>query len=162
MKIIVRTAKQDDFLNVHEFVDNVEVIDTHPPFFYKIILRYFGDTCFIAEKGGEIVGFLLGFVSQNNPDNLFIWQIGVNPNMRKKGIAQKMLAEEEKEVKKRGCKRIEVTIAPENTVSKKLFEKLGYKNVSYREGETIEVKGSTTVKDYYKPDRHFILYEKEV
>jgi RimJ/RimL family protein N-acetyltransferase len=71
-----------------------------------------------------------------------------------------LLDEFEKTGKGFGCTCVEVTVDPENIASKKLFEKNGYLNVSSNEGETIEVRGSTAVKDYYKPGRHFILFQK--
>ena len=57
---------------------------------------------------------------------------------------------------------MELTVDPENIPSQRFFEKNGYKNVSFKEGEIVEVKGKPAVKDYYKPDRHFILFQKEL
>ena len=55
-----------------------------------------------------------------------------------------------------------MTVDPENIPSQKLFEKNGFLNISSREGEIVEVMGNTAVKDYYKPGRHFILYDKKI
>jgi len=66
----------------------------------------------------------------------------------------------ENELRKLEFNRIEVTIDPVNLPSRKLFEKMGYQNISERVGKTIEVNGNIAVQDYYKPGRHFMVYEK--
>ena len=53
-----------------------------------------------------------------------------------------------------------MTIDPDNLPSQKLFEKMGYENISERVGKTIEVQGKIAVQDYYKPGRHFMVFEK--
>jgi ribosomal protein S18 acetylase RimI-like enzyme len=93
---------------------------------------------------------------------LFLWQIGVFSYYRGKEIGKKLLDKLEKAAKEQDCKIIEVTVDPVNIASQKLFEKNGYINVSSKEGEIIDFKGKPAVKDYYKPGRHFILFQKEL
>jgi ribosomal protein S18 acetylase RimI-like enzyme len=102
------------------------------------------------------------FTSQVNGKKFFIWQIGVFSYHRGKEIGKMLLDKIEKTAKKIGCNSIELTVDPENVPSQKFFEKNGYLNISSREGETVEVRGNTAVKDYYKPGRHFILFEKNI
>jgi ribosomal protein S18 acetylase RimI-like enzyme len=91
-----------------------------------------------------------------------MWQIGVNSSITGKGVAKNLLEKAEEELKKLGCNRIELTVNPENIPFQRFFEKNGYLNISSKEGEIIDVMGKTAVKDYYKPDRHFILFQKEL
>ena len=159
-KLTIRTAIEKDFLNIWGFVRNCKPLESYGAHFYRIMLRYFGDSCFIAEQDGEIVGFILGFETQRHPGSYFLWQIGVHPKFQGQGIGAKILAHMEDETRRKGCVRIEVTIDPENCPSQKLFEKIGFSNVSNKEGETIKVEGNLAVKDYYDIGRHFMLYEK--
>ncbi len=138
------------------------MLENYAEHFYKIILRYFGNSCFVADYNGDIVGFLLGFVSQVHDKTYFMWQIGVDPSIRGKGIGKMLLEKAEKEARKLGCSRIELTIDPKNKLSKRLFEKMGYINVSAKEGDFVRLMGNIAVKDYYKPERHFMLYEKKL
>lgn len=161
-KVSLRKAKQTDFMAVHKFVSSCEPLEKYPEHIYKIILRYFGNTCFIAEYDNKIVGFVMGFISQVDKNTYFLWQIGVSPHLQGEGIGTKILTTVEQELKKLNCKRVEVTVDPENISSQKLFEKLNYFNISEKEGETIKVEDNIAVKDYYKPGRHFILYEKNI
>ena len=162
MKATLRKAKEERFLNVYEFVSRCNLLENYPEHFYKIMLRYFGNSCFVADYNGNIVGFVLGFVSQVHDKTYFLWQIGVDKSMRGKGIGKMLLEKVEKEVRKLGCNRIELTIDPKNMSSKRLFEKIGYLNISSKEGRLIDVMGNTAVKDYYKPGRHFMVYEKKL
>jgi diaminobutyrate acetyltransferase len=157
----VRTAKETDFLDVYEFVSGCTPLENYAEHVYKILLRYFGNSCFIAEIRNRIVGFVLGFISQTHSQRTyFLWQIGVSPLMQGTGLGKRLLKEVEKQLTCLGYQRIEVTIDPENIPSQKLFAEMGYGNISPKEGETVEVMGHIAVKDYYKPGRHFMLYEK--
>lgn len=160
-EITTRTGNQEDFLPVHNFVSACPPLENYAEHVYKILLRNFGDTCFIAEARNRIVGWVLGFFSQTHDiPTYFLWQIGVAPFMQGFGIGKQLLADAEHALIEKGCKRIELTIDPVNTPSQKLFEALGYRNISDSENQTVTVAGNTAVKDFYRPNRHFMLYEK--
>ncbi len=158
----IRKATQEDFLSVHQFTAVCPPMENYPEHVYKIILRYFGNYCFIAEEKSQIIGFAMGIVPQSFPDTYFLWQIGITPSYQGQGIGGELVREVENELKKLGFKRIELTIDPVNLPSQKLFEKMGYQNISERVGKTIEVDGKLAVQDYYKLGRHFMVYEKRI
>lgn len=160
MQINIREANQNDFLDVYKLIGICKPLENYYEHFYKIMLRYFGNTCFIAEYENDIIGYLMGIISQTHESTYFLWQIGINPSMQGKGIGHLLLERAENKIRDMGCKRIEVTIDPENTPSQKLFESMGYSNISHKEGGTVRVNGNIAVKDYYRPGRHFMLYEK--
>jgi len=162
MKPTIRKAEENEFLKVHRFVSRCKPLENYGEHFYKIMLRYCGDTCFVAEYDKTIVGFVMGFLSQVHDKTYFMWQIGVDPSLRGKDIGIMLLREAEKEIRTRGCERIELTVAAENTVSQRLFEKMGYTNISDNVGETVDVNRVMAVKDYYRPGGHFIVYEKNL
>ncbi|MDO9465049.1 MAG: GNAT family N-acetyltransferase [bacterium] len=158
--ITIRRANESEFLKVYQFVSNCKPLENYSEHFYKIILRYFGNSCFVAEYNDSIIGFVMSFISQTHNKTYFLWQIGVTPKMHGKGIGRKLLESVEVELAKMGCDRIELTIDPKNIPSMKLFEKAGYKNISEKEGSTLIVDNNIAVKDYYKSESHFMLYEK--
>lgn len=158
----IRKAAQEDFLKVHRFTAGCPPLENYPEHVYKIILRYFGDYCFIAEEKGLIIGFVMGIVPRTFPGTYFLWQIGVAPSYQRQGIGEKLLREVEEELREKEFIRIEVTIDPVNISSQKLFEKMGYQNISKKVGKTIEVQGKLAVQDHYKPGRHFMVYEKRI
>jgi L-2,4-diaminobutyric acid acetyltransferase len=156
----IRKATQEDFLSVNQFTAGCPPLENYPEHVYKIILRYFGDYCFIAEENSQIIGFAMGIIPQTFPGTYFLWDIGVAQSYQGQGIGGKLVREVENEMRKLKFKRIEVTIDPVNLPSRKLFEKMGYQNISERVGKTLEVEGNIAVQDYYKPGRHFMVYEK--
>jgi len=160
--MIFRQAREEEFLNVFEFVSHCKPLESYAEHVYKIMLRHFNNSCFVVEEEKKIVGFVLGFVSQTDMKTYFLWQVGISPDKQGKGLGGKLLDFLEKKVKGLGCKRIELTIDPQNLHSQKLFEKKDYQNISRKEADVVMVKGKAAVKDYYKPGRHFMLYEKYI
>ena len=158
----IRKATQEDFLKVHKFTIECPPLENYPEHVYKIILRYFGDYCFIAEENGKIIGFAMGIVPQSMQHTYFLWDIGTDPSYQRQGVGMEILKYIENELEKLGFIRIEVTIDPVNTSSQKLFEKMGYENISGKEIKTIKVDGNIAIQDYYSPGRHFMLYEKQI
>jgi L-2,4-diaminobutyric acid acetyltransferase len=162
MDVTITKVDEEEFLKAYNFVSNCKPLENYSEHFYKIVLRYFGNSCFVAKFNDEIVGMVIGFKSQADKNKFFLWQIGVFSYHRGREIGKRLLDRIEKAAKELDCKIMEVTVDPENIASQKLFEKNGYLNVSSKEGEIIEVMGSRAVKDYYKPGRHFILFQKEL
>lgn len=160
MNVTIRQADEKDFLAIAQFTASCKPLEPYPAHLYKIMLRYCGDTAFLALTRDRIVGFQMGFLSQRHPGTYFLWQIGVSPSMQEQGIASRILSHAERCLRNLHVERIEVTIDPENLPSQKLFERAGYTNISQQEGETAMVNENLAVKDYYASGRHFMLYEK--
>lgn len=159
----IRKATQEDFLDVYRFTAACPGMENYPEHVYKIILRYFGDYCFIAkDDSGQIIGFAMGIVPRSFPGTYFLWEIGVSPSYKRRGIGGELVLEIENILRALEFKRIEVTIDPVNLPSQKFFEKRGYENISERVGKTIVIEGNLAVQDYYKPGRHFMVYEKRM
>lgn len=162
-KLNFRTVKEQEYLKIHNFVDGIRILECYPEHMYKILFRYCGNTCFVAEDvNNNLVAFLMGIRSQKHKGTFFLWQMGVASEYQNKGIGRRLVKKLEKHLQQYDLDRIELTIDPENVPPQKLFEKAGYTNISSKDGKTVEVEGKTAVKDYYKPGRHFILYEKKL
>jgi phosphoribosylamine--glycine ligase len=162
-EIQFRTAKETEFMEVRQFVSDCPPLEAYPDHVYKILLRYFGNSCLVVHWRERIIGFVLGFISQTHtPVTYFLWQIGVAPYMQGSGLGKQMLEEVENIARTLGCHKMQLTVDPTNQPSQKLFEKNGYSNISTDEGVTVEVLGNPAVKDYYKPGRHFMLFEKSI
>ncbi len=69
---------------VDEWWGGREMIDMLPRLFFV----HFGDTAFVAEDGGELAGFLAGFLSQTRPDEAYIHFAGVSPDHRGRGVGR--------------------------------------------------------------------------
>ena len=158
-----RTVNESEYIKIHDFVEGIRILECYPVHVYRILFRYCGNTCFVAEdSNNNIIGVLWGIKSQKDEKTFFFWQMGVASEYQGRGIGTRLLDKLENHLQQCGFSRIELTVDPENSPSHKLFEKAGYTNISSKEGKTVEVEGKTAIKDYYKPGRHFILYEKNL
>src|SRR5690606_1119790 len=83
--------------------------------------EYFGDTCLIAEQGGETIGAVIAFRPPQRNEALFIWQIGVAPSARRQGLGKRMLRELLKFPSCHDVKFLLATITPDNEASHRLF-----------------------------------------
>jgi ribosomal protein S18 acetylase RimI-like enzyme len=54
----------------------------------RLFFVHFRETSFVAERGGQVIGFLVGFVSQTFADEAYIHFAGVHPDFRKNGVAR--------------------------------------------------------------------------
>ena len=52
----------------------------------ELFLEHFYDTSFVLERGTELVGFLVGFLSQAHHNEAYIHFVGVHPDFREKGF----------------------------------------------------------------------------
>lgn len=84
----IRHAEPRDFYFVTSVIDDWwggrQMRDMLP----KLFFVHFRETSFIAESGGQVVGFLNGFFSQTFPDEAYIHFVGVHPEYRKAGVAR--------------------------------------------------------------------------
>jgi ribosomal protein S18 acetylase RimI-like enzyme len=56
----------------------------------RLFFEHFRETSFVAEDGGEVVGFLNGFLSQSSTDEAYIHFVGVRPDRRGTGLAREL------------------------------------------------------------------------
>jgi len=87
----------------------------------------------LKKSGCEIIMSQNGFIVYRIAvDEAEIITIGVNPEMRRNGIAAAMIGITEKNVKNQGVKKIFLEVASNNVPAQKLYENTGYKTVGIR------------------------------
>jgi len=87
----------------------------------------------LKQSGCEIIMSENGFIVYRTvADEAEIITIGVNPEMRRNGIASAMIGIIEKTIKNQGIKKIFLEVASTNEPAKKLYENTGYKTVGIR------------------------------
>lgn len=129
MTIHFREPRLEDGGRIHRLIQRAGTLDLNSAYLYFLLADHFRSTCVIAEKGEDLVGFVTAYRLPDNPDTLFVWQIGVDASARGQGVASRLLKTLEERDWFGDIKRIELTIAPDNPASKALFtrwaEKLG-------------------------------------
>ena len=87
----------------------------------------------LQKSGCEIIMSQNGFIVYRIAvDEAEIITIGVNPEMRRKGIASAMIGIIEKNLKNQGVKKIFLEVSATNIPAQKLYENAGFKPVGSR------------------------------
>lgn len=84
---------------------------------------HFADTCVVAERDGDIVGWISAYVLPNDPETLFVWQVAVSERARGVGLGALMLRHLVKRPACKGVTRLQTTITNDNDASWSLFRK---------------------------------------
>jgi GNAT superfamily N-acetyltransferase len=59
----------------------------------RLFFEHFADTSFAAERDGELIGFLDGFLSQSRPGEAYIHFVGIHPDERGRGLGPAAIRE---------------------------------------------------------------------
>ena len=124
---------------------------------HPMLLYQFGDTAFVAEDKGQVVGFLAGFISQKDPLEAYIHLAAVDPKQRLTGTARTLYEHFISEVLSRGCDRLKAITLPENTGSIAFHRKMGFSLV---EQGTMQINGVPAIGGYSGPGNHRVVFEK--
>lgn len=92
----------------------------------KLFFVHFNETSCLSEINGEIVGFLIDFLSQSFSDEAYIHFVGVHPEYRKNNIGKKLYNEFFNVVKKNGRNIVRCVTSPVNKVSIAYHIKMGF------------------------------------
>ena len=116
-----RHPEVDDGQAIWELVRDTGVLDINSAYSYIMLGEYFSETCLIAEHKGRMVGFVSGFIPQQQPDTLFIWQVAVAGSERGRGLAKTLVMKVLEQPACADLHYLECTVTPSNKPSKRLF-----------------------------------------
>ena len=120
-----RPPTDRDARSVHALISRCPPLDVNSLYANLLQCSHFSGTSILAETGdGGVAAFISGYLLQEDPDTLFIWQIAVDPVHRGQGIALSLLKTLLDRALPTGVRYLETTISPENGPSRNLFQKL--------------------------------------
>ena len=156
--MIIRNIKESDYLTVIKVLNDWwggrKMVDMLPRLFFK----HFNETSFIAEENGNIIGFVVGFISQTYLDQAYIHFVGIHPDFRTIGIGRKLYNTFYNTVKEKGCTSVSLVTSPQNNKSIAYHTRLGFEMIKsdiYKAGVWVHID-----YDGSKEDR--ILFVKEI
>ena len=91
---------------------------------YLLLCEHFRDTCVIAERNGDVIGFVAAYRPPNQPDTVFVWQIAVHESARGQGLARTMLRHLLMRDVCKAVKYMDTTVTPSNEASRRTFHGL--------------------------------------
>ncbi|MCB2181902.1 MAG: diaminobutyrate acetyltransferase [Desulfobulbaceae bacterium] len=117
-QMIFRPSTSRDALAMHSLARDSQVLSVNSTYYYALMARHFQATCMVAESEGRVCGYVIGYCPPDQPDTLFVWQVGVAKPCQGKGLGKKLLIAL---IKARNPDFLEATIAPDNQPSINLF-----------------------------------------
>lgn len=119
-------------------------LDVNSPYAYVLWGDHHRDTSLVALEGPTVVGFVIGFRIPAAPREVFVWQIAVAPEARRRSLGSTLLDEL---VARTGVEVVEATVTPSNHPSMRLFRSL-----ATRHGGRVTVTGGYEASMF--PDGH--------
>jgi ribosomal protein S18 acetylase RimI-like enzyme len=92
----------------------------------RLWLQHFASTSLYAEREGELVGFLIGFVSPDHPDEAYIHFVGVRPDARARGLGRLLYERFFERSRALGRRRVRCVTSPTNHVSIAFHRTMGF------------------------------------
>jgi len=122
--IVFRRPTVDDGEAIWRLVRATGTLAENSPYSYLMFCRSFADTCIVAEAKDQLAGAVMAYTPPQTPDVLFVWQIGVHPAYRGRGLGSRMLDELLDRPACAWITRVEATVTPSNEASMALFNRL--------------------------------------
>lgn len=125
--ITLRTPTKEDGAALHNLVRSNPPLDTNSVYCNVLQCTHFSDTCIVAEKDGELVGYVTGYLLPRDPGVYFLWQVGVSREGRGHGLATRMIQAILTRDFCRNVRELNTTITRTNEASRRLFSMLAQK-----------------------------------
>ena len=124
----------------------------------KVFFIHFYNTIFIAHKGNELVGFLVGFLSQTDDKEGYIHFAGVHPDMRKVGLGRALFQKFFEVCTAHSRSIVRSCTSPVNKLSIGFHQRMGF---VIEPGDKI-VDGVPVVMNYLRENDPKVLFKKEL
>jgi ribosomal protein S18 acetylase RimI-like enzyme len=124
--VVLRTARPDDHARILEVMPGWWGGRDLRALVPSLFLEHFAGTSLVAEDGDELAGFLVGFVSQDHPDEAYVHMIGVDPARRGEGLGRRLHDAFADVVRERGVRRVRCVTSTVNTESVAFHTSIGF------------------------------------
>jgi ribosomal protein S18 acetylase RimI-like enzyme len=127
----------------------------------RLWFQHFTGTSWLAEtEAGRLAGFLIGFVSPDDPTIAYIHMIGIDPNRRRQGLAGSLYARFFEDAGQHGATRVRAITWPGNRVSVAFHRSLGFRPADGPGSQNLY--GTPAYADYDAPGEDRVMFERPV
>jgi ribosomal protein S18 acetylase RimI-like enzyme len=127
----------------------------------RLWLQHFNGTSWIVEdEGGTTIGFLVGFISPDHPDQAYIHMVGTNPNRRRTGLGRALYERFFEDVMTRGVRHVTAVTWPGNRASVDFHRALGFTPAD--EPGTQRLYGTPAHPDYDAEGEDRVVFSREL
>lgn len=113
--------RAEDGHRVSSLIASSPPLDTNSAYCNLLQCTDFRETCVLAERGGTLMGWISAYRPPSSPEQLFVWQVAVDPAARGEGLALKMLDELLARPAVAGAGALTATVTEDNEASWRLF-----------------------------------------
>lgn len=117
----LRAPLATDGSRVWALIEATPALDSNSLYANLLQCSDFSTTCTLAEREGEVVGWMSGYVPPAQPDTLFVWQICVSGAARGQGMGKRLIEDALARPGNAHIRHIACTITEDNTASWALF-----------------------------------------
>lgn len=154
----IRYVKQSDYYSIspliNEWWDGRQMRDMLP----KLFFDHFSNTSFVAEEDGQIIGFLIGFLSQSHLHEGYIHFVGVHPLHRGNHIGRQLYESFFHTMKLYGRSLVRCVTSPVNKNSIAYHIRMGFEI----EGGNRVVNGIAVHSNYDGPGKERVVFVKRI
>lgn len=122
--MILRKPTKKDGTKIYDLVSRSKPLDLNSKYLYLLQSTHFSNLCCVASNQDKILGFVSGYIHPKFQNVYFVWQVAVDESCKGKGLALKMLKQILNDPQLANIDTVHTTIAPSNSASQKVFEKL--------------------------------------
>ncbi len=112
--IVMRRPVAEDGPAVSGLVGVCPPLDENSRYCNLLQCTDFSDTCIVAERAGELVGWVSGYRLPAEPETLFVWQVAVHPDARGESLGKRMLLTLLQRLSKSGVSALRTTVTKAN------------------------------------------------
>ncbi|WP_347340173.1 diaminobutyrate acetyltransferase [Bradyrhizobium brasilense] len=99
-------------------------LDSNSAYCNLLQCTHFTDSCLVAERHAQILGWVSGYRPPSEPNSFFVWQVAVAKAARGKGLAQRMINALLDRPSAESAKYLLTTVTDDNAPSWALFNGL--------------------------------------
>jgi predicted GNAT superfamily acetyltransferase len=154
----LRTAAPDDYARVIGVVDAWWDGRAMSAMLPRLFLVHFRETSLIAEVDGDLVGFLVGFLSPAVTEEAYAHFIGVHPDRRRRGVGRTLYERFFQVARAAGRRRVRCVTSPGNHASLAFHRGMGFHPC----GGAGDGSGVPFHRDYDGPGEDRVLLAKEL
>ncbi len=122
--VVFRQPALSDAARILKLVEDSRVLEPNSCYLYLLLCHDFSQTCLVAERDTELVGFVTAYCPPQRPEAVFVWQIGVAASARRQGLGKQLLRQLLASPGCRDVEFLEATVTASNVASRRLFESL--------------------------------------
>lgn len=116
-----RHPLKSDGKAVAELIASCPPLDTNSLYCTLVQCAHFSRSCMLAERDGDVIGWVSGYRLPDDPQTLFVWQVAVSPAARGEGLGKALIDALLLAARAKSVRRLQATITESNRASWALF-----------------------------------------